>query len=188
MKAPASGVDYGEFGEFYEDFFASKLTQACGMAAEGEEILVIYEAPILPHPRLEKDPRGKTVMKILTTVATSRKLGFLGVMLETVARRVARNMRRPIEVFECQIQAIKNELAGHTRADKGEMVLAARRAGIALPSGDDAMDAADSFGAWLIAVRKRAPQHRAMWDRRLFSTVGQERMSAVEARDLFRGK
>ncbi len=189
MRPPASGVDYGVFGEFYLDFFGAKLSAVCQAAAHGEPVKIAYEAPIVPHPRLERDAKsGKVTMKVLTTVQTTRKLGFLGVALEAAARTCARLYDREIEVRECQIQAIKNELAGHTRADKAEMIYAARRAGIALPTGNDAMDAADSFGVWLIGVRKWAPEHRAMWDRRLFSATGQERMSATEARDLFKGR
>lgn len=187
-RPEASGVDYGPFGDFYLTLFDQLLCSALQACRLGEEIMVIYEAPILPRPRLETDARtGKVSMKVLTTVQTTRKLGFLGVALESICLRLARTASCPIIVRECQIQAIKNELAGHTKADKGEMVLAARRAGIMLPTGDDAMDAADAFGAWLIGVRKWAPEHRAAWDRRLFSPGGQERLSATEARDLFRG-
>ena len=187
VVAPASGVDYGVFGDFYMTFFDAKIYGAILDAENGEEILVVYEAPILPHPRLETDARGKTKLKILTTVQTTRKLGALGVLLEALCLRWSRTTSSPITVRECQVQAIKNELAGHTKADKSEMVYAARRAGIALPPGDDAMDAADAFGAWLIGVRKYAPEHRWRWDQKLFSPGGQLRLTAEQARGLFRG-
>jgi hypothetical protein len=187
VRPPASGKDYGVFGDFYLAFFELMLSRAVSDAKLGEPIRLVYEAPILPRPKLETDARGRPALKIMTTIQTTRRLGALGVLLETACTRLQRRSREQldVEVRECQIQAIKNELAGHTRADKGEMVYAARRAGIALPAGAEAMDAADAFGAWLIGVRKWAPEHRAFWDRKLLAPMGQERMSAEEARGLF---
>lgn len=164
VRAPSTGNDLGAFGAFYWKFFSQTIGRLVGELDPDEHLLVNYEAPILPEKRW--DPERKK-MTGGTTVETTRKLQSLGVLLETVCEMHA----GPIEVCECYISSMKKELTGKGRADKGMMVLAAQRAGIQLPSGDEAFDAADAFAAWRLAVRHKAPEFSPAWDRRVYGQL-----------------
>lgn len=169
VRAPVTGDDYGAFGKFYWSVFNQTLDQLQARLEPEERILVAYERPILPMPRLDKKTGRMTGQ---TSLETTRKLHSLGVLLETVcAIRVEQGAL--IDVREAHVASIKNELAGSGKADKAAMVFVARRAGIALPSGSEAMDAADAFGLFLLAVRMWAPEHSPAWDRRIHSGAGQ---------------
>lgn len=165
VRAPVTGDNYGLFGRFYWDFFNATLTQLAARLEPDERILVAYEAPILPTPRFDKK-LGKMVGG--TQLATTRKLHALGVLLETACEIHP----APIDVREAHVASIKRELAGSGNADKAAMIFVARRAGISLPDGNEAMDAADSFGLWILAIRHHAPEHSAAWDRRIHSGNG----------------
>ena len=149
VRAPVTGKDLGEFGAFYWNYYNQLFERLALRLQPGETITVCYEAPILPGQ---------------TNLSTTRKLHGLGVLLETAIRLHA----APISVYECHLSSIKKELTGKGGADKGMMVLAARRAGIDLPQGSEAMDAADAFAAWLIAVRLCTPEHQRLWDQRIW--------------------
>ena len=182
VRAPASGEDYGLFGDFYLTFFERILTDLGQRLEPGETLLVNYEAPILPPPRW--DPIKKRVV-VLTTVQTTRKLHFLGTLLEAMCRRLARMFGWAIDCRECMIQAIKNELTGKRNATKTDMIFVARRLGVRLPPGPEAGDGADALGAWLLALRHHAPQDARRWDALLYGrSAPQERLSAAEARKL----
>lgn len=155
VRAPVSGDDLGLFGAFYVRFFTGLLDQLCARLEPEEDILVNYEAPVLPRTGM-------------TQIATTRKLQSMGVLVEAVCHMQAEARAIKIDVRECYVASIKKELTGKGQADKGLMVLAARRAGIALPDGDEAFDGADAFGAWLLAIRHQAPAHQSYWDRRLY--------------------
>lgn len=183
VRGPSGGDDYGPYAAFYMDFFENQLQRLAAGCGFGQPIKVCYESPILPQPVY--DPEKRRVVA-RTSIATTRRLHFLGPLLEGVCLRTCDRTGVAIEVVECQIQKIKRELAGFSGAAKSDMVFAARRAGIVLPAGEEAKDAADAFGAWITAQREFAPQHTPMWDRRLFAPPqGQERLSAAEARKLF---
>jgi hypothetical protein len=169
----------GAFAAFYLSWFGQILDQLAERLEPEEFILVAYEAPTLPRARIDE---SGCLVAPPTTVATIRRLGFLGAALEGVA---ATHPARTV-VRECFISSVKRELAGNGRAEKADMVAAARRAGIDLPPGEAAKDAADSFGVWLLSLRHWSPEHRARWDARLLSGRGQERLTAAQARDLFR--
>lgn len=150
VRAPACGEDLGAFGAFYWEFFNRTLDALYERLEPEETLLVNYEAPVLPRQGM-------------TQIATTRKLQSLGVLLETACELHAARTA----VYECHLQSMKKELGGSGRATKPDMVFAARRAGISLPEGPEAQDAADSFGAWLLAVRHHAREHSAYWDRRV---------------------
>lgn len=167
IKAPSSGVDLGAWGAFYWTYFNTLFDQLGERLEPGELILVNYESPILPEKRFDK---AQQKMVGGTNIQTTRKLHSLGLMLETVAN--VRNERGPvlIDVRECHLSSIKKELGGSGSSNKDAMVYVARRSGISLPEGEEAKDAADAFGAWLLAIRHHAPRpERDYWDRRISS-------------------
>lgn len=151
VRAPVTGKDYGGFGAFYYRVFTNLIGGLATQLLPDEPLLVNYETPILPAQ---------------TSLATTRKLQSLGVLLETVC--TLSEHRAQIECRECNVKTIKKELGGHGGANKADMVFVARRAGLKLPDGDEAMDAADAFGAWVLAVRHHAPAWSPAWDKRLY--------------------
>jgi len=159
-KAPSTGEDLAAFGAYYWRTFNALLDQLESRLEPGESILVNYESPWLM--KASWDPEKKKMVE-RTNINTTRKLQGLGVLLETVCELHP----APIKVHECNILSVKKELAGKGRAEKADMVIAARRAGIQLPEGSEAYDAADAFGCWLLAIRHKAPQHSPAWDRRI---------------------
>lgn len=177
VRAPGGGTDYGPFAAFYFRWFNRILDRVAAGLAPDEEILVAYEAPILMGAGKRKDGSYGP----MTTVATTRRLHSLGVILEMACEmHPART-----DVRECNVRSIKKRLTGDGGADKGAMVLAARRAGIILPEGREAMDGADSFAVFIMCVEHHAPEHLDYWLRKIHGQgLGQERMSAAEARKL----
>lgn len=165
IKAPVTGEDYGVWGLFFWKSFNSLLRSLVARLEPGERLLVAYERPVLPTPRWDKK-LGKMVGG--TQLVTTRKLHFLGPFLETICAILIEE-GAPIDVREAHVAAIKNELAGSGKADKASMVYVARRAGIELPSGAEAMDAADAFGLFVLAMRLWCPEHLPYWDQRLYS-------------------
>lgn len=165
-KAPVCGDDYGTWGAYWWRTFYNFLDDLQLSRDPGERLILNYEAPFAPFPKWDKIQKR---IILGTTIATTRKLQGLGVLLETVC---ALHPSAP-EVYECDIKTIKKELSGTGSADKTAMVAAARRAGVELPPGQEAMDAADGFGAWLVALRHYAPEHLPAWHSRLFSGPGQ---------------
>ena len=153
VRAPVTGGDLGAFGAFYWRFLSNLIAELSSKLGEHENMVVIYEAPILPRQ---------------TRLATTRKLQALGVILETVCALHAADSGKLIEVVETNLKSIKKELAGTGGASKAMMVHAAKRAGISLPEEGEE-DAADAFGAFLMGVRHYAtPTEAAYWDRRIW--------------------
>jgi Holliday junction resolvasome RuvABC endonuclease subunit len=101
--------------------------------------LVIFEGPVLGHS---------------ATVQVTRKLHALPGVVEMVC------FKRHVQVAEAPPATIKKTLTGHGRADKDEMMEAARAYGLEITCSDEA----DAFGAWLAAVRRRRPQFADRWD------------------------
>lgn len=79
-----------------------------------------------------------------------------------------------IPVAEIDLWQIKLALTGSKQAEKADMVKAAEKAGIVLPSvlADGREDAADAVGVWLCLLRQQDKTLSADWDRRIFSTRG----------------
>jgi len=93
---------------------------------------VIYESPFLG---------GKTQL------VTLRKLYTLASVIEYLCRQ------RKIPVSEVAITTVKKTLTGSGRAQKEDMLQAARKMGMS-PSN---FDEADAFGIWLHAAKHFAP-------------------------------
>ncbi len=124
---PSTGEDIGRFAYAYNEWLLDMIT----LENPG---LVVFEAPILA---------GKT------TPATARKLMGLAWHTEFVC-----NLRQ-IRCAEDHLQSIKKFFAGNGRAEKEDMIAAARRLGFD-PKDDNQ---ADAIGGWCHTVHERAPQH-----------------------------
>lgn len=166
VRAPSGSDELGSFAAFYIRYFKTLLSQLHARAEPGEKILVNYEAPILPEKHYDKI-KGK--MTGGTNISTTRRLHSMGPMLEGICLIYSEEHDIEIDVRECHISSIKRELGGSGGAAKPDLVFAARRAGISLPEGNEAQDAADAFGAYLLAIRYHAPEHLPYWDRRVHS-------------------
>lgn len=152
LRGPTTGDDVGAFLAWFRDYFVATIGPAAVKCREaGTSLLVIFEAPILLDG-------GKT------NIHTTRKLQGLAGVLEMVCHD-AKAVGLPIEVREVHLQTVKKELSGSGRASKGEMVVAARAAGIEISPGKEGEDEADAFGVWLTAIRYHRPEHLARWDR-----------------------
>lgn len=155
IQMPSTGEEVGPFLEFYERWLAGKL-ETLIQAAEAAKTkpLVIFEAPMLPKARFDR-ATGKMI-PAPTNITTTRKLQSLSGLTELLC------FKRKVPVREEHLQTVKAGLAGNGRADKLDMMRAAKRAGMAPANFDEA----DAFGVWLVGgVRKYASKHAPRWDR-----------------------
>ena len=123
---PSTGEDIGRFAYAYNEWLTDMLTIE-------DPVLVVFEAPILA---------GKT------NPSTTRKLMGLAWHTEFVC-----NVRQ-VRYMEHHLQSVKKFFAGSGRADKADMMAAARRQGW----NPKSFDAADALGLWACAVHEKAPQ------------------------------
>lgn len=124
---PSTGEDIGRFAYAYNEWLLDMLT----LESPG---LVVFEAPVLT---------GKT------SLATARKLYGLAWHTEFLCSI------RQVRCMEHHLQSVKKFFSGNGRAEKPEMMAAARRQGWDPKS----YDAADALGLWACAVHEKAPQH-----------------------------
>lgn len=118
------GVDRDDFGA---PWVAFEVWLACKLDELAPDVLG-FEAPLLP--------RNKTFQK---TRAIRMSWGFATVV-ETTARK------RGLRCIECHPSTVKKRLAGHGKADKDAMIVAAIRAGWLV--ADD--NQADALGVGLV--------------------------------------
>lgn len=164
-QGPTTGDDYGTYGLAFLGYFLEYLRFQSRRIEGGEGVIINYEAPLFPRPAWNQETR-KLEMK--TTPQTMTKLNGLRMIFETAVEMVKRETGAAIEMYECNLASMKSELSGKGGSSKTEMVLAAQRAGIQLPPGKEAEDAADGFAAWLMAVRlKGSRADGEYWDKRL---------------------
>jgi crossover junction endodeoxyribonuclease RuvC len=132
VRLPKTGEDVGSFLIAFEDWLTSKVREV------GPSLL-LFEAPILASS---------------ATTHVTRKLHALAGITEMVA------IRASVECAEVFPVTVKKALTGSGKADKDDMVRAARAYGFnpAVP------DEADAFGLWLHAVRTRFPIDAGRWD------------------------
>lgn len=144
---PHVADDLGALALAYEDYLTAI------MDAHRPD-LVVYESPILVGSR--------------DRLIVVRKLYGLGWGTELVCAR------RGVPCMEAGLRRIKKELAGFSGAAKDDMVAAAVKLGIALPTTKAAgrEDAADSVGAWLLGLRYADRATSALWDAKLWSSRG----------------
>lgn len=129
-RMPQTGDEIGRFLVHFEDWLNDFLT------VESPR-LVVFEAPIL-----RRGPSNPVV---------ARKLMGLANCTETIC------YRRDIICRQAHLATVKKSFAGSGRADKAEMILAARRWGWDVENDNEA----DALGLWVEAVKHVAPQvHR----------------------------
>lgn len=109
--------------------------------------VVVFEAPLLPQK---------------TSISTVRKLVGLASVLEMVCVELG------IPCEEVNLATVKKHLTGDGRAEKPDMLRAARNCGVSPKSYDEA----DAFGIWLTAIRYHAKEHQARWDAQLYAGRG----------------
>lgn len=124
---PSTGEDIGRFADAFNTWLLDMLTLE-------SPAVVVFEAPVLSGT---------------TSLATARKLYGLAWHTEFCCRL------RQVRVCEHHLQSVKKFFAGSGRADKADMIAAARRQGWD-PKDDNA---ADALGLWACAVHQFAPRH-----------------------------
>ena len=141
-RLPSTGDDLGRFLRTYRTWLTELL-------AGVEPELVVYESPVLHNS---------------TSLITVRKLNGLCGVTELVVGDLNADYRRQgvaeIELAEVSPTSVKKALTGNGRAEKADMIAAARLYGLNPACSDEA----DAFGVWLYAVRKRFPAIAHHWD------------------------
>lgn len=116
--------------------------------------VVIFEAPILPQPFIKA---GRIVWP--TSIATTTILQGLVAIVEMECAR-----RERILCVQTSVTEVKKQLTGNGKAEKVDMVRAARKMGLTIAIHDEA----DGVGVWLVGVRYYAKQHLHQFDRMLW--------------------
>lgn len=132
VRMPSTGPDVGRFLCAWQDWLEPKVREV-------EPTLIVFEAPILAGQ---------------TQIATTRKLQGMAGVTEMVGTRLG------IEVAEIATSQVKKALTGNGRAEKADMIAAARHYGFDPTCSDEA----DAFGIWLCALRLRHPKEAGRWD------------------------
>lgn len=130
---PKTDDDIGRFLVAFEDWLV-------GMMALEDPELVVFEAPIFLGGRN-------------SNIMTARKLMGLANQTEVVC------YRRGVTCREGHLQKVKKFFAGHGRAEKADMIAAARRFGFAVTDDNQA----DSVGLWCFTVHSRFLDQRHRW-------------------------
>lgn len=126
MVLPSTGEDIGRFALAFNNW----LNDTLDVEKPG---LVVFEAPVLT---------GRT------SLATARKLYGLAWQTELCCHV------HGIRCMEHHLQSVKKFFTGNGRAEKPEMMAAARRQGW----NPKSFDAADALGLWACVVHEKAPR------------------------------
>lgn len=170
---PAPRDDNGTYADFFDRWLNGKVDhflEAAGVdivrgdygprAKCSEDFYLVFECPVLPKARFNR--QTQRMEAAATNIDTTRKLQGLAILAEMVATR------RNLECREVHLQTAKKELSGSGRAEKPDMMVAARRCGLAPRSFDEA----DAFAVWLVGVRHYAPTFQQIWDQKLWQSRG----------------
>lgn len=125
-RLPSTGKDMGTFLNAHLDFMERAIINH-------RPDVVVYESPILRSGN--------------TQIATLRKLYSLAGVTEMACAN------HGLKVFEVHLQTAKAMLAGTGRAQKHEMIKAARRRGVDVEDDNQA----DAFAVFLVAVKMLEP-------------------------------
>ncbi|MGP9819220.1 hypothetical protein ACTZWW_04325 [Salinarimonas sp. NSM] len=137
LQLPKTGDEIGRFLALFEDWLLDLITVE-------SPALVVFEAPLLT--------RGNT------TPTVARKLMGLANATEVAC------YRRDVRCEQANLATVKKAFAGHGRAEKHEMVAAARARGWDVRNDNEA----DACGLWFCAVKHHAP---AIFRRRFTSDL-----------------
>lgn len=154
LQLPAPGEDLGRYLSLARRWFIGRVEDI-------KPDLVMIEAPILPKPIIKWSGQPFKSHPIIiwpTKLETTRPLQGLTGMVEMEC------YDRGIPVEEAQPGEVKQQLTGHGRANKDDMVRAARKMGLDIAVHDEA----DAAGVWLVAVRYHARHHLHRFDRLLW--------------------
>lgn len=151
LRMPSTGDDVGGFLVFFRGWLFPLLHRLAEAEAQrGGRLTVVFEAPLLLN-------QGET------NIATVRKLTGLAGVTEMIVADL-KGLGLPIEVRETTLSTVKLALAGSGRAEKGDMVAAARAAGFTLSAGKEGQDEADAVGVWIVGLRNFGnPDAIARW-------------------------
>lgn len=109
--------------------------------------LVVFEAPFIARHKGHDGRWHESPNQI------RRAFGFAAICEELA-------FSREIPVIEVVTSTLKKEFAAHGRADKGDMIVAARRRGFVVNNDHEA----DAAGCWLHGVSNFAKQHAHLYD------------------------
>lgn len=153
INMPSTGDEIGPFLDVYDRWLKAKLDVLVSAAAQaGTNPLVVFEAPFLPKAKYDR-ATGKLIQAPVN-IATTRKLQCLAGVTELLCHRAK------VMVREEHIGTVKLGLSGSGKADKLQMMAAAKGYGVAPANFDEA----DAFGVWLVGgVRKYAKAHAKRW-------------------------
>lgn len=168
VRIPSTGQDLGPYFDFFFRWLHAKITElqeAAGIEVEPgtfgprcvskEDLIIVFEAPILPESRY--DPATRKWIK-QTNLTTTRRLQGLAGFVEAIATQ------RNCLCEEVYLATVKKAIGGSGKADKADMVAAARRCGLPV----ETHDAADAFGVWIVMVRTYAREYQQVWDQKLY--------------------
>lgn len=124
---PKTGDEIGRFLVAFEDWLNDMITVE-------DPALVVFEAPIL------RRGGGNPIV--------ARKLMGLANCVETIC------YRRDVSCRQAHLATVKKSFTGSGRAEKAEMIAAARRWGWDVRNDNEA----DALGLWTLAVRFRDPE------------------------------
>lgn len=128
------GADVGPFMSAFEQRLSEFL---CFNAVT----LFVFEAPYVGP-------------KMLGNMHTARRLIGLPAICEMLAHRHA------VECAECNILTVKRDFAGHGRAEKSDMIRAAKMRGFEPANEHEA----DALGCWVYTIGIRFRQHAHLYD------------------------
>lgn len=135
------------------DLFSTFRKWLLRTLAEVQPTMVMFEQPIMPKPFI-KDGRVMFPSKIDTTLILQGLVAILEVECYD----------RGIPCKYTTVGEVKKQLTGKGKAEKADMVRAAKRAGLRITVDDEA----DAFGVWLVGVRYYAKQHLHRFDQLLW--------------------
>lgn len=176
VRMPDTKEDVGSFLDFYYRWLNLKVTD---LQAEldpsiemdptpygaklrnPKDLILVFEAPLLPRAKLFHDPvKGAQLKAAPTSMATTRKLQGLAGVTEMVA------VQRGLLCEEANLQTVKKALGG--QGGKDDMVAAAERCGLKPKVHDEA----DAFGLWILGVRTYRREFQRLWDQKLYGARG----------------
>lgn len=129
----------GYRGEMFLELRLFLIRMITEMQADGSEVVLGFEQPLLPKPFLKK---GRIIYP--TNIDTTLTLQGLVAIVQAVAAEMGIRYRRH------DVGTIKKELAGFGGAEKKDMVFVARKIGLTIEVHDEA----DALGGFLLMLRE----------------------------------